>query len=82
MKDAAHEMLDKVVETNSRKNREKVNSLNSLDVLAERLIIYFRISCDLKLISPAYLAKLAERFEDIGKQTGSWKKWAENNKLI
>ncbi len=68
MKETAHKMLDLLVETNSADNSEKVVPLTVLSLEIEKYRMYVRISCDLKIISPASLGKVSELLEEIEKQ--------------
>ena len=72
MKELSHDIVDTVIETNSLENKNKTGNLYRLLIKIEKLRIYLRISCDLKILSPQSLGKSAEMIEDIRKQTGGW----------
>jgi len=80
MKEDAHGMLDILVETNSVANCEKGKLLNALLLKVEQFRMYARISCDLELITPESLGKVAELMEEISKQAGAWKGWVESQR--
>lgn len=69
-------MLDIIIAANASKN--KFDLLNKLNSQLEKIKIQLRLACDLKVISPGLLGSLNKRIEEIGKQLGGWRKWAEN----
>jgi hypothetical protein len=77
MKCSAHEMLNLLIETNSIANSEKSKSLRAFLLEMEKFRMYVRVSCDLKLITPTSLGKVAEIMEEIEKQATGWKTWVE-----
>jgi hypothetical protein len=76
MKETAHDMLDLLIETNSAVNSEKTKLLEVLILKMEKYRMYARMSCDLKLVSPESLGKVAEALEEMEKQAVGWKNWA------
>ena len=77
MKCGAHEMLNLLIETNSVINSEKSKLLRAFLLEMEKFRMYIRVSCDLKLITPTSLGKVAEIMEEVEKQATGWKTWVE-----
>jgi len=81
IKENAHEILDGIIRTNSLPDPQKSASLKLLLLDVERLRIYFRISCDLHIMTPKFLGVLTERIEEIEKQMNGWMKYASNTEV-
>jgi hypothetical protein len=79
-KETVHEILGMIIETNSLPNEEKAECLDAILIKTEKLKIYLRLACDLKIISPGLLGKTASEIETIGTQIGAWKGWAQSIK--
>lgn len=78
MKEATHDLLDILVETNSMNDSGKAKSLCAFLLKLEKFRMYVRISCDLGLITPESFGKVALNMEEIEKQAQRWKNWAKN----
>lgn len=76
IKETSHEILDLVIETNSLEDKNKGKNLTLLLLKTEKLRMYLRISCDLKILSASLLGKMALQLEEIGKQAAGWQKWS------
>jgi hypothetical protein len=72
IKNVSHDILDLIIEVNSLENKDKAEGLKIVLVKTEKLKIYMRISCDLKIISPKQLGNLAEKIEEIERQINGW----------
>jgi hypothetical protein len=79
MKTATHDMLDLLIETNSVANAEKVKPLGAFMLKCEQFRMYVRVSCDLKILTPQSLGKVAEIMEEIGRQAEGWKSWVKKS---
>lgn len=80
LKNAAHEILDVIMRTNSMPDKEKQKCFPEIDFKKENLRVYLRIAADLKLISPGRLGVLNERIEELGRQLGGWQKWTAKSR--
>ena len=76
LKNICGELLDLIVVVN--KAEDKKISLEQLDIKLETLRIHLRLAFDLKTISPGLLGELNKAIEEIGRQIGGLKRWAEN----
>ena len=68
-------MLDMIVVTNS--SPDKIALLQKIDLQLEKTKIHLRIAFDLKAVSSGSFEVLNRQIEDIGRQLGGWRKWAE-----
>lgn len=75
LKNICGDMLDLIVIANSSAN--KLEILQKLDMQLEKIKIHLRIAFDLKAISPGLFEILSKQLDDVGRQLGGWRKWAE-----
>lgn len=80
LKNITHEILDLVMKTNAMEGKEKLSGIAALDYKKEALRIHLRLAFELKALSGGQLGIFNEKLEEIGKQLGGWRKWAEHGK--
>lgn len=72
IKSVSHDILDLIIEVNSLENKDRAERLKIILIKTEKLKIYLRISCDLKIISPKCLGNASEKIEEIDRQVNGW----------
>lgn len=77
LKNITHEILDLVMKTNEAQGKDKLSGITLIDYKKEELRIHLRLAFDLKIISGGQLEIFNKKLEEIGKQLGGWRKWAE-----
>jgi len=49
--------------------------LKKIRIKTEKLRIYFRVACDLKILAVESFGEASEKMEEIEKQIYGWEKW-------
>jgi hypothetical protein len=83
LKNNSHEIIDFIIETNSLPNEEKFRTFGKLFLSVEKQKIYWRIACDLKIISIGLAEIIFKDMEELEKQSANWLNWVKlQNKKI
>ncbi len=80
IKTVSHDILDLIIETNSSNDKNKAEVLKKILIKIERLNLYLRISCDLKIISPKQFGNSAEKIGEVEKQVMGWMNYVMMNR--
>lgn len=79
MKETSHRIVSLIIDTNSMENNVKTAGIAKILLETERLRIYSRIACDLKIFPIKHLGTITENLENLEKQSGGWIKWLKSN---
>ncbi len=79
LKSNSHKIIDFVVEANSLSNEKKYRILNKLFLSVEKQKVYWRIACDLKVISIGLSEIIFGDVENLEKQSANWMSWVKHS---
>ena len=75
LKEVIAELLDRIVEANSR--MQKAETLEETRIVLERFRIHLRLASDLKILGLKRFEALNRSVEEISKQLAGWLEWSK-----